>query len=148
MIGRPGGRALLLGGVVAVVLVVVGVALYVLGPPEQERRQRLDAQRIADLQEIAQAVDRYRAAEGALPPDLEALAGWRGFEPPHADPETQTPYRYRVVEGDAYELCATFATEEPPGENRRSTYRHGTYWQHPAGDHCFELEAQQEEEKR
>jgi type II secretory pathway pseudopilin PulG len=141
VIGRPTGRALLLGVVVAVVAVVLGAALFVLGSPAEERRRRLDERRVAGLQDLARTIDLYRGDEGALPRDLAALAEWRGAGALDGDPVTGEPYRYRVTGDATYELCATFAAssqERPEARYRRST---GAFWRHPAGDHCYELEA-------
>lgn len=145
MIGRPSGRALLLGGVAAVVAVAVGSALLVLDSPGEERGRRLDERRVADLHELAGAIDAYWTREGALPPDPDALAGWQGLEAPRTDPVTDEPYRYRVTGETTYELCATFAAEAP-GRPARGSWRYRTtFWHHPAGQHCFELEAQEVE---
>ena len=145
MIGRPTGRALLLGAVVAAVLVVVGAALMVLDSPAEERRKRLDGRRVDDLHEIAEAVDAYWSRKGALPPDLETLEGWEGFDLPRSDPETEEPYEYRTTGEATYELCATFATEAPGEEAHWARRGHRLLWHHPEGEHCFELEAEEVE---
>lgn len=139
MIARPRGRTLLLGTVVAAVLAVVGVAVAVLDSPAEERRRRLDERRIDDLHEIADAIDDYWTEGGALPPDLDALAEWRRVDLPLADPVTGTRYRYTPTGEQAYELCATFATESPSRSAPIGRYHHGRAWHHPAGDHCFRL---------
>lgn len=142
MSGRLSGRGLLLAGAVAIVVIVVGVAISVLDSPAGERRRRLDERRLEDLHAIADAIDAYWTREGGLPPDLDTLAGWEGLDTPRTDPVSAVPYPYRVKGDRTYELCATFATDAPGREPRRSWRRHATFWHHPAGDHCFELEAE------
>lgn len=142
MIGRPSGRALLLGGVVAATAAAVGVAVLVLDSPAEARRQRLDERRVANLREIAGAIDVYWTREGALPPDLDALVGVRGLDAPRTDPVTDEPYDYRVAGERTYELCATFATVAPGREPRGYRQRQDSFWHHPAGEHCFEVEAE------
>lgn len=142
MIGRPRGRALLLGSVVAVVLGVLGVAVAVLDSPAEQRRLRLDERRVDDLRALGEAMDLYWSEEGALPPDLDTLAGWRGMEVSTTDPESGEPYGYSVTDSTTYELCATFTAPFPTPESRNRWHRHPTAWQHPAGVHCFELEAE------
>jgi hypothetical protein len=145
VIGRPSGRALLLGAVATLVAGVVGVAVLVVDSPAEERRRRLDERRVADLTELAGAIDSYRAREGVLPADLDALAGWQGFDPPAADPETAAPYRYRITGERTYELCATFVTATQDRRPRPVRSRRQAFWHHPAGDHCFVLEAKEVE---
>lgn len=141
------GRALLLGGVVLVVTATVVGAFFVLDSPAEERRRRLDEQRVSDLSAISQAVDAYWTREGTLPADLDDLAGWEGFDVSATDPVTEAPYGYRVTGETTYELCADFATEAPGREGRdRQRFvirRHNVSWHHPAGEHCFELEVEE-----
>ncbi len=141
MIGRPTGRALLLGTVVTLVAAAVGTALLLVDSPARERQHRLDERRVEDLQTIAAAVDAYWSREGELPPDLDALAGWQGLEAPPRDPATDSPFRYRPGGGGAYELCATFVTDSPGTPSRWPRREPAGFWHHPAGDHCFALTA-------
>lgn len=145
MIGRPSGRALLLGGTAAVVALAVGAAVLVLDSPAAERRRRLDERRVEDLQEVAAAIDVYWTREGTLPPDLDVLAGWQGLDAPRTDPVTEEPYRYELTGESTYRLCATFATEAPGRPAQGSWRFRPTLWHHPAGEHCFELEAEEVE---
>jgi hypothetical protein len=49
-----------------------------------------------------------------------------------SDPVTGATYRYRAIDAETFELCATF--------DRASSPRVGSgvdVWQHPAGSHCF-----------
>lgn len=145
MIGRPSGRGLLLLGVAAVVALAVGAAVLVLDSPAEERRRRLDERRVQDLQEVAAAIDVYWTREGILPPDLDVLAGWQGLAVPRTDPATEEPYGYRVTGEATYELCAAFALETSDWEAGRPWRPHAPYWHHPAGEHCFSLEAEEVE---
>ncbi len=128
--------------------VAVGAALagaiLLAGSPRQARAERLDALREGELQGIAWAIDRYWELHGALPATLGELAA----EPRVAieavgDPVTGAAYEYRPAGGRAYELCATF---DAASEARRAPERGAApgYWRHPAGRHCFALEARRE----
>lgn len=143
MIGRPSGRGLLLLGAAAVVALAVGAAVLVLDSPAEERRRRLDERRVQDLHAVTDAIDVYWTREGALPPDLDAVAGWQGLDAPRTDPETGEPYRYRATGERTYELCAAFATEGPGSDRDYPWRRHATFWHHPAGEHCFALETEE-----
>lgn len=134
-----------------VVLVVTAVitGLFMLGPPVEERRRKLDARRVADLRGAARAVDRYWTTRYALPPSLEALSEERDISLSLLDPETGQPYQYRVLEGDAYELCANFSQDDL--EDKRTTLspaigseRFSPFWAHGAGRHCYRLEPQKQ----
>jgi hypothetical protein len=129
------------GIVVVGVVLVVGVAVWVLDSPTEERRRRLDEKRSTDLHRTADALDAYWTGKGELPSDLDVLARWRGLEGPPADPISEEPYEYRATGADTYELCATFAAEEPGREIGWARGEHAVFWRHPAGRHCFELEA-------
>jgi hypothetical protein len=45
------------------------------------------------------------------------------------DPETGAPYEYRRVDGNRYELCATFTGDGGEG-----------FWRHSAGRHCYSFD--------
>jgi hypothetical protein len=140
MIGRPRGPALLLGTVVAVVLVVLGVGLWIVGSPAEQRRKALDQERIEALRDLDRAVGHFRKESGELPPDLAALTEWEGLEKPRTDPVSDEPYSYQPSGERSYRLCATFALASS-GPMPRHLYEDGpSVWNHPAGHHCFTLE--------
>jgi len=126
-----------LGLGIAVVIVVV-VAISLLDSPAQQRLARLDERRIADLREIANAIDLYWVSESRLPAQLADLSDEAGYFDELVDPETGTSYEYRVIDEDTYELCATFSTENAASD--RDPYFHGL-WQRGIGRQCYHLEA-------
>jgi hypothetical protein len=137
-------RQLILATVtVAVVTSVIG-ALLLVGPPSEQRRRRLDARRVQDLQRFAAAVDSYWAHQRSLPVSAEAVEK-QFLADPVQDPESGMPYGYRVTGEKSFEVCATFATRSteefllPPEPKSRF----GT-WTHDRGTWCFALEAQPE----
>lgn len=145
------GSARTVFGITVVVLVVAAAVtgLFMLGPPREERDRRLDTMRVADLREAARAVDRYWATRDTLPPSLEALSKERGISLSLLDPETGQPYQYRLLDGNAYELCANFSRDD--SENDRATFssetgsdRYPPFWSHGAGRHCYRLEPQKQ----
>lgn len=125
-------------GMAGVAVVVVALAVLALESPAVARARRIDERRTGDLQRIAAAIDAHWAREKSLPPDLEALARgperWR-FEKLPTDPLNQSSYGYRVTGERSYELCATFSTES-------LSSRYPGFWIHPAGEHCFPLDAE------
>ena len=125
------GRGLAIaGGIVAIAVVVL--AIRAMGTPAEQRQQRIDARRMADIDEITRTVRTFAREHDALPATLAVVEQQPGTRLP-VDPETNTPYEYAVVDARTFRLCAHFATDTAeldvaPG-NAES--RHG------AGRHCF-----------
>lgn len=118
-------------GVSAIVVAVcVAVGLYVAGPPSEVRAHRLDAERIAALDNISTAVNLYQDQQGALPDTLDAAFKQRAFAPAETkDPETGAPFEYQKTGDATYQLCARFEMASGEGEAVR--------WRHGAGHACF-----------
>jgi hypothetical protein len=73
-----------------------------------------------------------------LPRSLDAAARAAGVDAKDeavflSDPVTRQALTYHPGTGSAYELCATYETA--------ATYRAFSTWNHPAGLHCFRLDA-------
>jgi hypothetical protein len=148
------GQALAAAAIIAVATVIV-LGLDVVGGPEEDRRQRFDARRVQDLDQLAGAVDCYWTLTAELPGDLDLMADRLRTETAArplpgecrlgstTDPETAAPYSYRVIDETHYELCATFTAaterEQPSIGSRFAGARRN--WQHDAGAHCFPLTA-------
>lgn len=120
----------------AVVLSLIG-SFALLDSPSQERVRRLDARRVEDLRMLAGAVDLHWSRGGTLPAALNELTQEPGYPSLPADPETGSPYEYRTLDGDRYELCASFAR----GSGDAPAEAPGDFWSHGAGRQCFQLEA-------
>jgi hypothetical protein len=104
------------------------------GSPAEQRQERFDARRLADLQQLAWAVDDYRNEHGAVPDALGQVVDGRRLSQLPADPATAAPYAYESLPPDGYRLCATFDRPSPALAPEQ-------FWAHPAGNHCFDLEA-------
>ncbi|MBI3866472.1 MAG: hypothetical protein HY290_31715 [Planctomycetia bacterium] len=109
------------------------------GSPSTRRRERVDDQRLHDLQAIAAEIQSLvvtkngkRELKEPIPRTLDdAVTRARGTKLNPRDPETGEPYRYTVKNETTFELCARFTT-------RRDSDWH-VFWNHPAGDHCFTI---------
>lgn len=113
------------------------------GSPSKARAERLDAQRINDLEQIRNALDQYWMNAARLPDSLETLAQQRDpyYFSSLRDPKTGVPYEFKPVAGsNKYELCATFETslELYPGKSVHP--RLESLQEHKAGYQCFSLE--------
>lgn len=124
----------------AAVAVVVVLGLWLTGLPHTRRVERIDAQRLADLQRIHREIqrvvldpDRERSLRRPLPETLEELARLAILDAPSLfDPQTGEPYGYRVLDERTYELGATFALPRAAD--------HQVFWNHPAGRHAFRID--------
>ncbi len=127
--------------VAAAVVAAIVAGLVVLGPPAEQRRQRLDRQRVDDLNAVAREIDLYWATNARLPAKLGELDdGYpaRG----RSDPTTALEYEYRLIEGKDFELCAVFESESrsaPPYWSARNRI-----WVHGRGRQCFQLTVEKE----
>jgi hypothetical protein len=139
---HPSGRFLLGVGVTAVVAAVLVLGLLAVGSPAEQRRRRIDRERVDDLMCLADAIDHYWTREGKLPQDLDALADERGRGPSRKDPQSGTPYVYRTAGAASYELCATFSARAADPEVEYVRQSRLPFWDHAAGEVCFDLEAE------
>jgi hypothetical protein len=130
------------------VLVLVSIVLgfFVVGTPMDQRRRRMDDQRISDLQMIQGQVIDYWVRKGALPAKLENLQdNISGFIVP-TDPESKVQYEYIVDTNLKFELCAVFAMANNDKDSTSFKTRAMIYspydsfqqnWQHDKGRTCF-----------
>ena len=131
---RPSNLARIAG--VAVVLVTV-LGLWIAGSPSVVRKQLIDQRRLRELQSLSQAVQQHYAQFHVLPDSPAAMLRTA----PHpgvtlADPVTNVPYAYTVLDSARFELCATFDAPDslgPWGE------RPDPFWRHAAGPACFQF---------
>ncbi len=149
--GRASRLPAALAGVSAVaVLVAVVLGLVAVGTPGQARERGLDVARVGNLRDIVRGVDIYWERNGSLPVSLESLSSERDIDILSiVDPETRAPYAFRAAGDKAYQLCATFSLDAPTDQAslRMHPYRE-RFWRHPAGYHCFDLEAIEPDARR
>ena len=125
----------------AVTVAVLVWGFVVVGTPDQRRLERFDERRLSDLRRIVREIDTFaydRQRPGVLqhelPKALKDLEGkTRHWKLSLLDPETGAPYGYVVKSETTYEVCATFNL--PRDEDT------GAFWNHPAGRHCFLIDA-------
>lgn len=117
----------------AVVLLAIVAGLVVIGSPSEVRAQRLDEQRVRNLQAIASAIERHRRTNDTVPASLVTLRqSEQQVALPIEDPESRELYDYRATGASSYELCALFDTVLNANDGRIPAF-----WSHSAGRHCF-----------
>lgn len=126
---------------------VVAAGFFVIGTPADMRAQRLDAERVSDLQMLQWELVNYYQQKGALPETLEVLNNpITGFVVP-ADPVTGASYGYEVKGTKGFKLCASFSRDSLNTEGQGSfpardvaypTRGISDNWNHGTGEVCFE----------
>lgn len=144
---------------IASLLVMVGVVIggfFLVGSPAEQRKARLDDQRVNDLSIIQNELTFYFQQKQTLPATLDELStSLNGFIPP-VDPVSGAAYEFTVIKPGPdedilnrqpkFELCATFDAESTDYQNvmvktrqyPMMDYAYGQNWQHAAGRVCFE----------
>jgi hypothetical protein len=128
--------------VACVVLAVLVLGFSQSDTPQEVRERKADDQQTMDLQDMQWRIEDHYRVTNALPADIQML--YVGITAPTA-PEGRSPYTYKILDADTYELCATFAfTSTRDGistETRamidpvKNPYNN---WDHTAGETCFE----------
>lgn len=139
------------GAMSVIVPLVFLWGIVIVGSPTYGRQQRFDEVRLSNLRQIHEEImnqvwgdQRYaprpvteptpaKVLPKSLPSDLVTVAANAQYQKLSLhDPESGTPYEY-AVHGTSYDLCATF------GLDRDQDY--DIFWNHPAGRHCFTIDA-------
>ena len=133
---------------IAIIAVAVVWGFVIVGSPGSERLKKFDERRLADLQQIREAIQSVCVVREAdkpklkhpLPRSLEELVelvrAEPGFGPAQVnvdDPQTGRRYEYTVVDQTRFELCAAFAL---PRDEKSELF-----WNHAAGRSCFTCDA-------
>lgn len=116
---------------------MVALGFMHLGPPSVQRRLVADSQRVQQLYTLSGSIRSYwQVHSSQLPASLSQLPGAA-----YTDPVTHQPFEYRPAHGSQYELCAKFAARSPRQDDSHSPRLDPGPWMHPAGHHCFLLDA-------
>ncbi len=137
-------------GAVAFATVIVSIAggFFIIGSPSTQRAYRFDQERINGLQNIQWQIVNYWQQRQSFPKTLADLNDPISNYMVPSDPETGEQYDYKLGEGYAFELCATFAKESRGAnvavERTKPIPVQGEFslenenWRHNAGRVCFE----------
>lgn len=128
-------RDRIMAGVSAVVVVImIALGFGQLGAPSAQRKLVGDYQRVQQLYTLSSAIRNYWQTHGSqLPASLADVPDT------YADPITQKAFEYLPARDGQYQLCADFAAHSSR-ESNNSQPRFDP-WMHPAGHHCFVLDA-------
>ncbi len=124
------------------VLLVAGAVitgLMLTGGPEYARLTKLDRKTSEELQTVQTLVTGYYSVNHKLPEqlaDVKAKRQFRQWEPEYS-PLNDPAYRYAKVNETRFQLCATFKLESPERNQTVSYQPKPSFYNHPAGSHCF-----------
>jgi len=125
-------------GVIVVTLASIVGGFMVADSPKVAREKKMDAERVAHLDQLSYTLEDYYRQNEGLPENLSEKR-FAQF----VDPENKQPYEYRKIEKNSYELCATFTRESPPIPEEIFGVRvpavNDRDWRfHEAGRQCYE----------
>src|SRR3989338_2921093 len=95
-------------GIVAVAIIA---SFFIIGTPGDERLRRFEKTRVSALSSIQNEVLNFWIKKVRLPETLGELENDLGYFTVPTDPQTKTPYEYKILGQYQFELCANFITE-------------------------------------
>jgi len=120
----------------AAVAVMITLGFMQLGAPSTQRRLVADSQRIQQLYTLSSAIRNYWQNHASqLPASLGEVPGT------YVDPVTHSAFEYYPAQGSRYQLCAVFAARSRRENDNQPIRVDPNAWTHPAGHHCFLLDA-------
>ena len=116
--------------------------LIIVGTPQEARRERFDAQKVRDLEDIQGRITYFWQMKRVLPASLTTLqdAVTMGDTVP-VDPQSGASYDYTVTGPLSFTLCATFNAPSRTAPQTAAIPRQqgvSETWSHEAGKVCFE----------
>ena len=127
-------------GSIAIAAIALISAFFFIDSPFKVRQQKDDQAVINKFSQIDSAINAYYGENGKLPVNLkDLLAGGSAYyivENDITDPGTGKIFDYKVVNKDAYELCATFKTANKE-QGADKSYYFDTRWLHDSGYQCL-----------
>ncbi|MBI5370139.1 hypothetical protein HZA85_03055 [Candidatus Uhrbacteria bacterium] len=137
---------LMAGASIVLILASIVAGFVFVGTPKTARQEKLDAQRVSDLQSIQSQLVTYWNQKNILPESLDALRDpISGFVVP-VDPVTREVYGYEKTGGLAFNLCATFDRPTAKWQKGQTAAtpvfdpygnRMSDDWNHESGQACF-----------
>lgn len=126
----------------AIAFVVLSIiwGFSVVGSPRTQRYQKLDQQKVYDLQNIQSNVISVWQNSGALPENSAQLyTSLSPYGSIKKDSQTGLEYEYNKTGTYSFELCAVFNTDAPKNSNDTYAYKDpNSQWNYTKGHYCFE----------
>jgi hypothetical protein len=134
-------KVLFAGSLVLLLALIIG-AFFIAGGPESNRAENYDRQRVSDLSQLQWQIVNYWQEQDALPESLEVFNDPILQSSVPNDPETAESYVYEKTGELSFRICATFSNASNENEPSKTKFygEDADYWQHEAGEQCFERE--------
>jgi len=141
-------------GVTGLIALSVILGFIVSGSPTTERNRTFDRTRAEHLSSLSNCIENYAGTFGQLPAsfaDLKQTSQFSYCSGYMQDPETATPYDYRVVAPSRvdgavkvgeFELCANFAFASAVNADVLGYANNSVWNSHTAGKSCDTMKAQ------
>jgi len=127
-------------GSIALAAVALIASFFFIDSPLKVRAQKFDQTIINKFSQIDNAISSYYGENKTLPENLDSLLNggstYYVIESDITDPATSKVFEYKVTADNAYELCATFKTENKSQGGDKSYYV-DTRWLHDIGYQCL-----------
>lgn len=126
--------------VTALVVLTVGVGLFLIDSPAQERNEKQDKLSVNRLQNIVRALEVYWEVNARLPDTMGDLVDATSWDLVLTDAGLGKPFEFNKLGSDKAELCAFFLTESKVYRaSNQSKWRDRVIWTHDAGRKCFSV---------
>ena len=149
---EPARAKMINWGVGVLVLVTIIAGFFIIGTPQQIRKEKQDMIRVQDLQNIQWQVVNFWQQKEKLPVSLAEMNDPLSGAQIPVDPQTKQPYEFKATGPRAFQLCATFAgpgdsiqSGRPPkvimavpAEPMMDGDPMADNWSHAAGRVCFD----------
>ncbi|MDB5254611.1 MAG: hypothetical protein JWL80_677 [Parcubacteria group bacterium] len=127
-------------------MLILGAIIWgfsVLGSPRTQRNQRVDAEKLMNLQTIQSEIISNYQSKGVLAPNLASLKDSVSYFTLPTDPDTKTDYEYKVTGPLTFELCTVFNTSMPDQTKNSYASPYGmsdanSNWKYQSGHYCFQ----------
>jgi hypothetical protein len=127
-----------IAAVLAVMLVIL-LGFHFLGSPASQRLIQSDMRTLQALSQLATQIQiKAHDSNNEIPANLNSFP-----ESVRQDPITRKLFLYTPKSKTTYDLCATFLAKSPDAPSPSASQSNEDRWSHPAGDHCFSLDATQ-----
>jgi type II secretory pathway pseudopilin PulG len=129
-----------------IILVAFVASLFAVESPTQTRARKYDNLILNNFNNIDSAINSYYREYGKIPKGLDELKSEYSYIGDNSvkDPEKKSEFGYRVVDENAYELCAEFKISNKNDDSADDSY-YKDRWLHEAGYQCLQQKVHDED---